>query len=206
MVQVIASGSTGNAVLYNQNILIDCGVPFAKIKPYLSGINIVLYSHQHIDHLNIKTLKRMQLERPGLRVACGSFLVEHLPGLRNIDVIEPGKWYDYGAFKIAAIKLWHDVENFGFRLNIGGVKIIHATDTAHLEGVEAKGYDIFALEHNYDSETVHDIIRDKRNRGEYAHQIGSINSHLSVQQAQDFIFKNKGEIYEVVRLHESKSL
>lgn len=206
MVQVIASGSTGNAVLYNQNILIDCGVSFAKIKPYLSGINIVLYSHVHSDHLNLSTLKRMQLERPGLRVACGSFLVEHLPGVRNIDIIEPGKWYDYGAFKIASITLFHDVPTFGFRLNIGGIKIIHATDTAHMEGIEAKGYDYFCLEFNYDEETVHDIIRDKRNRGEYAHQIGSINSHLSVQQAQDFIFKNKGEKYEVVRLHESKSM
>ena len=205
MVQVLASGSEGNAVLYNQSVLIDCGVSFATIKPYISSINLLCISHCHADHLNLATIKKIQLARPSIRVACGSFLVENLPGVRNIDIIEPGKWYNYGAFKIAAITLFHDVPNFGFRLNFGSYKIIHCTDTAHLEGIEAKGYDLYALEHNYNEETVYDIIKEKHNRGEYAHQIGSINSHLSVQQAQNFIFKNKGENYAVVRLHESKS-
>ena len=41
--------------------------------------------------------------------------------------------------------------------------------------------------------------------GGFAHQKGAINSHLSEQQARDFIFKNAGENYKVVRLHESKN-
>jgi phosphoribosyl 1,2-cyclic phosphodiesterase len=206
MYKLIASGSTGNAILYNQSILVDCGVPFAKIKPYINSVNLLILTHIHADHLNLSTIKKMQLHRPGLRVACGSSLVEDLPGVRNIDIIEPGKWYNYGAFKIAGITLRHDVPNMGWRLNIDGYKIIHCTDSENLDGVEAKGYNLFALEHNYSEETVYDIIREKRERGEYAHQIGSINSHLSIQQAQDFIFRNKGENYEVLRLHESREL
>ncbi|MGL5262615.1 MAG: hypothetical protein ACRC9P_09550, partial [Bacteroides sp.] len=46
--------------------------------------------------------------------------------------------------------------------------------------------------------------KDKESRGEFAHQRGSINSHLSKQQAQDFILKNAGDDYEFIMLHQSK--
>jgi hypothetical protein len=42
-------------------------------------------------------------------------------------------------------------------------------------------------------------------KGEFAYEINSINSHLSHQQAKDFIFANKKESSKVVRLHESKN-
>ena len=210
MYKVIATGSTGNAVLYNRNVLIDCGVPFAKIKPYLNDIKIVMYSHCHSDHLNINTLKKIQLEKPGIRVACGEFLVEHLPGIRNIDIIEPNKWYNYGSFLIASFWLKHDVLNVGWRVFFkqpdgSYYKIIHATDAADLEGITAKGYNLYSIEHNYNSETIIEKINEDRKAGRYSYAIGAMNSHLSEQQAQDFIFKNKGEKYEVLRLHESSN-
>lgn len=187
------------------------GIPFSKIKPYINSLNIVILSHLHLDHFNISCIKRIQLERPSIRFAVGEHMREAMAGIRNVDVLELNRFYDYRQFKISCFKLHHDIENVGWRIFVkqpdgSYYKIFRATDTYTLEGLTAKNYDLMALEHNYDEETVHDIIRDKRNRGEYAHQIGSINSHLSVQQAQDFIFKNKGEKYEVVRLHESKSM
>jgi phosphoribosyl 1,2-cyclic phosphodiesterase len=206
MIEIIASGSTGNAVLYNKTILIDCGVPFKKIEPYLGTIQIVLYSHIHGDHLNIKTLKRMQFEKPSLRVGCGNFLVQNLEGINNIDIFEAGKVYDYCSFQISPIILFHDVEIFGYRLFVDGEKIIHATDTEHLEGITAKSYDYFCLESNYDEETIIDRINEKKMRGEFAHEIGSINSHLSFQQCNDFFYKNKGVNSQLIRLHESKSV
>lgn len=210
MYEVIASGSTGNAVLYNQSILVDCGIPFAKIRPYLKDINIVLYSHVHRDHLNLNTLRKIQLEKPGIRVACGEFLVEHLPGIRNIDVIEPGQFYDYGPFKIASFNLYHDVPNIGWRIFIkqpdgNYYKIFMATDTSTLQGITAKGYDLYAIEHNYNEETIIDKINEDRKAGRYSYAEGAMNSHLSEQQAQDFIFKNKVGNCEIVRLHESKN-
>ena len=53
-------------------------------------------------------------------------------------------------------------------------------------------------------ENVYKVIKEKRDNGEFAHQIGSINSHLSIQQAQKFILENAGEKYEFITLHQSK--
>lgn len=147
----------------------------------------------------------MQFEKPSLRIGCGSFLVEKLQGLKNIDVLEAGKLYNYGSFQVSPVNLYHDVENYGYRLFIGEVKIIHCTDTVTLEGITAKGYDYYCLESNFDEDTIIDRINEKRMRGEFAHEIGAMNSHLSFQKCNDFFYKNKGENCQLIRLHESKS-
>ena len=41
-VKVISTGSKGNAVLLNDEILIDCGVPFRELEPYCKGLRLVL--------------------------------------------------------------------------------------------------------------------------------------------------------------------
>lgn len=202
---LLASGSKGNAVLYHNSILVDCGVPFSVIKPYLYDIQIVLLTHIHSDHFNKSTLLRLCKERPTLRIACGPWMVEHLEGIKNIDVVEPGYLYDYGAFEIAPVKLYHDVPNCGYRIFKDAYKIFHATDTAHLNGITARDYNLYTLEHNYNEETVYDIIEQQEQRGEFAHQKGSINTHLSEQQARDFYYENAGEQSTLVRLHESTS-
>ena len=190
-------------MIYFNHVLVDCGVTFSTIKPYLKDIALILISHEHGDHLNISTLKKIQFERPSIRIGCGEFLKEKLTGLRNVDILAAGKIYDYGKFKVSPIMLYHDVENFGFRIFKDNTKIIHATDTTHLQGITAKNYAIYALEANYDEDTVWDTIFKKEGNGEYAHQRGAINSHLSLQQAQNFVLKNAGDSYEFVRLHES---
>lgn len=204
MYKVIKSGSTGNAVIYHNNIMVDCGVTFASVLPFLYDIQIILLTHVHKDHFNIKTLKKIQSERPTLRIGCGEWLGNELKGFKNIDIYEIGQIYDYNLFKISPIKLYHDVPNCGYRIFKDNTKIIHATDTAHLQGITAKGYDLYAIEHNYNEDTVYDIIEYKTLNGEFTHEKGAINSHLSEQQARDFIFKNAGTKYEVLRLHESK--
>ena len=98
--------------------------------------------------------------------------------------------------------MYHDVENCGYRIFSYGKKIFHATDTAHLQGIEAKGYDLYAIEHNYCEEEIEEIIRKKKALGQYSYEIGAINSHLSEQQARDFIYKNKVGNCQILRLHE----
>ena len=204
--KVINSGSEGNAVIYNNAIMVDCGVSLKALSEVKRSLKIVLLTHKHSDHLKIRTLQRLQAERPTLRVACGDFLLEELPCIKNIDVLQVGKIYDYGAFKVSPVKLYHDVPNFGWRIFLpNGQKIFHATDTAHLEGITAKGYDLYSIEHNYCEEYIQQAIEEARANGEYTHAYGNINTHLSIQQARAFIEKNRKESSEVLELHKSRS-
>nr|DAT33956.1 MAG TPA: YycJ-like MBL-fold protein [Caudoviricetes sp.] len=204
--RVINSGSEGNAVIYNNAIMVDCGVTLKALSEVKRSLKIVLLTHKHSDHLKIRTLQRLQAERPTLRVACGNFLLEELPCIKNIDVLQVGKIYDYGAFKVSPVKLYHDVPNFGWRIFLpNGQKIFHATDTVHLEGITAKGYDLYAIEHNYCEEYIQQAIEEARANGEYTHAYGNINTHLSIQQARAFIEANRKESSEVLELHKSRS-
>ena len=94
------------------------------------------------DHINIKTLQRLQKEHPSLRIGCGEWMLPYLEGMTNVDVYEIGKLYDYGQFKISPFKLYHDVPQVGYRLFKDETKIFHATDTKTLTGVTAQGYDL----------------------------------------------------------------
>lgn len=204
--KVISSGSEGNAVIYNNAIMVDCGVTLKALQEVKRSLKIVLLTHKHGDHLKLRTLQRLQTERPTLRVACGNFLLEELPCIKNIDVLQVGKIYDYGAFKVSPVKLYHDVPNFGWRIFLpNGQKIFHATDTVHLEGISAKGYDLYAIEHNYCEEYIQQAIEEARANGEYTHAYGNINTHLSIQQARAFIEANRKESSEVLELHKSRS-
>ena len=204
--KVINSGSEGNAVIYNNAIMVDCGVSLKALNEVKRSLKIVLLTHKHSDHLKLRTLQRLQAERPTLRVACGNFLLEELPCIKNIDVLQVGKIYDYGAFKVSPVKLYHDVPNFGWRIFLpNGQKIFHATDTVHLEGITAKGYDLYAIEHNYCEEYIQEAIEEARANGEYTHAYGNINTHLSIQQARAFIEANRKESSEVLELHKSRS-
>lgn len=203
---ILASGSTGNCEIYHNTIAVDMGVPFSKIKPYVNNLQLVLLSHQHLDHFNISTIKKLAFERPTLRFGCGEWMVELLKGIRNIDVYQFGEIYNYGSFQISMGKCYHDVPNAFYRIFKNGYKIFRATDTAHLINVEAKNYDLYCLESNYDSETILDRISEKESRGEFAYEKGAINSHLSEIQSREFFYKNRGENSKILRLHESKTI
>lgn len=44
---IIATGSRGNAVVINNNILIDVGVPFKSLENFYKNLKIVLLTHIH---------------------------------------------------------------------------------------------------------------------------------------------------------------
>lgn len=203
-VNVISSGSKGNAVLYG-SVLVDCGVSFSKLKPYIQQIQLVLLTHAHSDHLNVRTLQMLQKARPAVRIGCPEYLVSELSGLDNIDIYQVGVLYDYGRFQVSPVKLYHDKPNCGYRIFIEGKKILHCTDTATLEGITARGYDLYAIEHNYCEEYIQQAIEEAHAKGEYTHAYGNINTHLSIQQARAFIEANRKESSEVLELHKSRS-
>ena len=202
MYKIIASSSKGNSVIYHDCIMIDCGLPYSKIKEHIKDLQLLLLTHSHSDHFKISTIKKMKYEKPSLRIGCCEWMLHLLTDIRNVDIYEIGKIYNYNKFQISPVKLYHDVPNCGYRIFKENKKILHATDTKHLEGISAKGYDLYALEANYDEDKVFDIIKEKELQGMFSHEKGAINSHLSEQQCADFYFKNKNASSQLIRLHE----
>lgn len=205
---IIATGSQGNAVILNNFILIDCGVPFKALKDVYNDLQIVLLTHEHIDHLNKTTIRNLAKERPTLRFGCCEWLVPILVecnvSKRNIDVYEIGKIYDYKAFKVSPIKLYHNVPNAGYRLFFDDKKAIYATDTAHLKGITAKDYNLYLIEANYEDEELQERINAKVEKGEYCYELNVENRHLSHEQASDFLLENMGKHSSYVFLHGHK--
>src|ERR1035437_6066455 len=133
--KIISSGSKGNAILYHNYILVDCGVPFSLLKPYLKDIKLVLLTHIHGDHFNYNTIKKLSFERPSIRFGCGVHLALSLPPHINIDIYNPGMTYVYNFGTVTPVELVHDVPNFGYKLHILNTKIFHATDTSNLDNI-----------------------------------------------------------------------
>ncbi len=203
--KVIGTGSKGNAILYHDSILVDCGVPFNKVRDDLYSIQIILLTHQHGDHINLSTIKKLMFERPSLRIGCCEWMLPFLEGIRDVDVYKPNVRYDYGSFSLMPFKLFHDVPNCGYRIFKDDHKIFHATDTSHLEGISAPNYDLYAVECNYDEDMATASIIDKSANGDYSHERGSFNSHLSEGQARDFIDDNRKISSDVLKLHATSS-
>ena len=209
---IISTGSKGNAVVINESIMIDAGVPFRKLSEVYRGIKLVLLTHIHGDHFNKTTIKKLAYERPTLRWACGEWLVPHLieTGVqkKNIDVMEPDKLYNYGAFQISPVMLTHNVPNCGYRIFAEDKKLFYATDTGNLNGIEAKGYDLYMVEANHEIDEILERIKQKLHDGTYAYEMDAINNHLSKEKADEFIYSNIGSngVYVYMHQHESKDL
>lgn len=206
---IISTGSQGNAVVLNDCILIDCGVSFKALKEVYKGLKLVLLTHLHSDHFRPQTLKRLADERATLRFGCCQWLVKPLieAGIpkQNIDVYEIGKIYDYKAFKVSPIKLYHNVENCGYRLFVGQEKAIYATDTGHMRGITAKGYDLYMIESNYDEDDLEQRIREKTAAGQYCYELNVAERHLSHTQASEWLLANMKKNSEYVFLHQHKN-
>lgn len=203
---IINSGSDGNCTIINDIIAIDMGVSFKKLAPYVKNLELVLLTHCHCDHFNKKTIKRLAKERPLVRFACCSWLVEQLLELgidkNRIDVCEIGKRYNYEKFQIIPIKLYHDVPNCGWRLFIGKEKLIYCTDTYTLEGIKAINYDYYLIEGNYENE------EELKNRAKDEYYVSRVkHTHLSKEYARNWLLDNMGlkSVYEFMHQHKERN-
>lgn len=204
--KIISSCSTGNTTIIKDIILIDCGVTFKRLEKYYKKLKLVLLTHIHSDHLKKETIKKLAKERPTLRFACCEWLLKPLlecgVSRKNIDILEIGTKYDYKLFKIVPVKLYHDVPQCGYRILFNDYKVIYMTDTNTVKGISAKNYDLYLIEANYDEEEIKERIRQKQQECQYVYEYRARDSHLSKQQASEFLLKNMGENSEYVFMHE----
>ena len=207
--EVIASGSKGNAVVINGRTLIDCGVPFKALESVYRGLSLVLLTHAHTDHFNRATIRRLARERPTLRWGCPQYLAADLIDCevkpRSVDIYHMNggaNKYIYAGLAVEPFALIHDVPNVGYKICDGGGRLFYATDTNTLDGIEAKGYDLYMVEANYGEAEIAERIRRKQDAGEYVHEWDVLENHLSEEKALDFIYRNIGADGRYVLMHQ----
>ena len=203
---ILKTGSAGNAVVVDDRVLVDCGVPYKMLGDAVKRLSLVLLTHVHADHFRAATLKKLASERPTLRFGCCEWMVKPLldagVAARKIDLYEIGGEYRYGNITVSPVLLKHNVPQCGYRIITENGKALYCTDTNTLDGIEAKGYDLYLLEANYTEEGIAARIREKEERGEYPYEYEVMQNHLSKEKCDDFIIRNAADHSEFVYLHE----
>ena len=163
------------------------------------------------DHFKPKTAAALHRERPTLRFGCCEWMVKPLldagVSKRAIDVLTPDRCAAYGGFaKVMPVVLVHDVPNCGYRVWIGPESLFYATDTGTLDGIKAKGYDLYMIEANHAKEELEARRAEKIAAGEFSYEVNAARNHLSREQAVDWLYQQIGPHSEYVFLHQHKTL
>lgn len=221
---ILATGSSGNAVAINGEILIDCGVSMKKLREsgYVKSLKLVLLTHAHGDHFNAATVRALHKERPILRFGCCEWMVwkdkdKRIPGplleagvdklaIHKYELDSPHFYALHNAqvFSIRPFALIHDAPNCGYVICKNGERLFYATDTSTLDHIEAKNYDYYLIEANHTRAEIEARIAEKQARGEFAYETRAMQNHLSQERALDWLARNAGPNSRYVFLHQHK--
>ena len=116
--KIIGTGSSGNCFLINDDLMIDAGMSYSKIKDKVRNVKYVLLTHIHGDHFNASTIRKLVVEVDPMFI-CGDFLEDELLKIADNDkiiTVEENKVYEIDSYKISPVSLYHDVKNFGYRI------------------------------------------------------------------------------------------
>ena len=209
---VISSSSNGNAIIFNDYLMIDCGVPYTKIKPYIRELKVILLTHLwlHSDHFCKSTIKKIAFEKPTMKWVCGEWLVDDLVKLKvpkqNIYVVKHNKAYDFGAFNLIPLETYHDVRNMSYRVDFKPITIYYATDTNRLDyHVCLKHLDYYFVEENYSEKELENRIKEKEQLGEFAYEKRVKETHLSAEEVNSFLIEMMGDNSKFVYCHQHKN-
>lgn len=207
---IINSSSDGNAIVVEKILLLDCGISYTKLKQYLKHIKLVFISHCHKDHLLPSTISKIAYNYPSIKFVVGSKdIVKRLAecGIRTnkIMLLPENKWFDMGLIKVRLELTTHDVENHCLKFEINKKRGIYIVDTANVDNIEAKSYDLFLIENNYREDILkkhlEQAIEDNDNNKIYYLQ-RTMRTHLSKSKCDSFLIENMGSnsVYEYVHL------
>jgi ribonuclease BN (tRNA processing enzyme) len=195
--KIISTGSKGNCVIIN-DVMVDVGVPFGKIKNELYDIKYLLITHGHSDHLNIKTIQQVAENFPRIKII-GNYEVHDI---YNCNIIaNAGFEIVTDDYVFTPFQCVHDVLCYGFTWTFEDQEIIYATDTSTLEHAPAKKYDWLFLESNHDEYKLEQVRNVQK--GSYNPYLSG-KRHLSTQQAKTFFYLNRrNENSQFIELHQS---
>ena len=205
---IVSSSSKGNCIIINDCLMLDCGVSYKKIKDCLKDIKIIFISHEHHDHLNPTTIKKIAYEKPNIKFIVGEYLIPELMqlgvGKANILTFDLNKWYNIGIFKAKMQHLMHDVPNNCLHIEFkDGEKLFYAVDTNSLEHIQAKDYNLYLVEGNFeDKEKLEEEIAEKKRNGEFTHLERVLRTHMWQVDSLNWLDKNTGVGSKYIFIHQ----
>ena len=163
---VLASGSSGNAALFSTGttrILLDCGLSLkelsrrlALIGEDLEGIDAILVTHEHSDHVaGLPVLARSKKVRaPIYLTRLTAPAIDWGPGEPRLETFQAGACFPVGDVEVTSFSIPHDaVDPVAFCFEAHGVRIGVATDLGYIP-VSVKFHlrrtDLLMLESNHD--------------------------------------------------------
>lgn len=209
-VQIIASGSSGNAYRVSDGktaLLIDAGIPFRKLREALgftvSGLDGCLISHAHGDHAKAAG----ELTKAGVDVYTSAGTIEAcgLSG-HHVKPVKALSAVTVGTFSVLPFDVEHDApEPLGFLLHstATGEKLLYFTDTYYIK-YRFSGLDYIMGEVNYSNENLDEAVSDERTPVALAPRI--VKSHMSLEHFLELLRANDlSRLRRVWLLHLSRN-
>ena len=196
--EILSTGSHGNCVVIN-DVMVDCGLPFNRIKDYLYDVKYLLITHIHSDHVKPTTLAAIKKLFPKIQII-GNHEVHQMFG---VDVVANASFpIQTGDYVFEPFELVHDVLTYGYVWQFGELSIIYATDTSSLENAPDLKYDYLFLESNHDEKKVDMILLNPSKYGYNAY--AGAKRHLSTQQSKAFYYTHRrNRDSQFIELHQS---
>ena len=144
-----------------------------------------------------------------MRFACCVWLCAALVNagvkMSQIDVIRTERWYNYkNLCRIKAQETKHDVQNCCWHIELPQPpveRLFYATDANNLNGITAKGYNLYLVEANYTEADIKDRIAEKKINGEFVYEKRVMHEHLSKEKADDWLYQNMTAHSEYIYMH-----
>lgn len=205
--EILKTGSKGNCIIVEDKFMLDCGVPYKVVEPYLKDIKLIFISHIHGDHLNKTTVEKIAYNYPNIKFVCG---VEVNDSIVNYGVVQKNVyglfcdiWYCLGMCNVKVNYLYHDVPNYALSLFYKNKTLFYATDTSKIDHIVAKDYDTYLIEANYyTNDELDEKILEAQEKGEFTYLNRVKQTHLSQLDAINWLDKNKGENSHFMFIHE----
>ncbi len=204
---ILASGSSGNAVRI-RNIMIDCGIPFTKMRDELYQCQYLLITHEHQDHVKEATLGQIVKWFPNIEIYSTYKVARLNDEITAINTDYLPIYLPRARCRMWAIPVPHNTPCFGYVLRFEDADVIYATDLKNTvtleEFTEENGlrYDYTFLESNYDELKLR-MLGDSWH-GQYNAYVDSSERHLSKDESLRFYAKHKKEGGEFIELHKSR--
>ena len=203
---VLGSNSKGNGYILegkSETLLLECGLPLKDVKEALnfdlSKVVGGLLSHLHGDHSKCAS----DFIKNGISLWANKETIENITNRKYssfVNIIEVGKQYTIGEFKVISFSVKHDVPCLGFLINHPeSGNILFVTDTHYIPNT-FKGLNQILIEANYETQILDDNLWNGKIDNMRYQRV--LRSHMSLETCIDALKANdlKG-VQNIVLIH-----